>query len=77
MQFRRHVADASAGLSLDSDEDTIIITDAALWTFSIPTVLNFPLAAGVWQYDFETTDAAGFVRTYFGGTLTVERDVTR
>ena len=48
----------------------ITITDAAGWTFAVPPVI-LPLAAGDWILHFKTTDAAGAVKTWFAGTLTI------
>lgn len=77
MQFRRDPDDGLVALDLSTDDDSIVIEDAANWEFSIPSVTPFPLGNGVWYYDFETIDTSGNKRTYFKGTITVQRDTTR
>jgi hypothetical protein len=77
MFFRENFDSPDTVLELSTSDGTITITNAAAWTFVIPEILDFPLRAGTWVYDFETTDTAGFVRTYFGGTIKIWRDVSR
>ena len=77
IQFKTKQDDQIPALTLSTESGGIVILDAALWRFNIPRVINFPLGAGIWVWDFETTDVTGFVRTYLKGTLTITRDVTR
>lgn len=77
MYFRETFDSPDTVLELSTVDGTITITNAATWTFVVPEIIAFPLKAGTWVYDFETTDAAGFIRTYFGGTIKIWRDVTR
>jgi hypothetical protein len=51
----------------------ITITDQATWLITVPAQA-LPLAVGQWSWDFETTDAAGVIRTLYKGTLTITRD---
>lgn len=51
----------------------ITITDPATWLITVPAQ-GLPLAVGQWAWDFETTDAAGVIRTLYKGTLTITRD---
>lgn len=56
-------------------EGTITINDAATWDVTIPPTL-MPLEKGDWHWDFETTDAAGVVRTLYHGVLKLTCDVS-
>lgn len=66
----------SPSLSLDSDTTGITINDAATWDFTIGAIQTSSLAAGVYSYDLETTDAAGTIRTEFAGTWPIISQVT-
>lgn len=59
-----------------ADADELVIDDADAWAFTAPAQ-DLPLAAGKWYYDIQCTDAAGDIRTYIAGTLTIIQDVTR
>ena len=70
-------AEDPAGHELSTDDAAeLVIDDAAAWTLRAPAQ-SLPLAAGKWFFDIQFTDAAGDVRTYVSGTLTVLQDVTR
>lgn len=75
MQWRRSPGAAAIGHSIDSDDGITILDDDA-WTFAI-VAQALPLAAGVWHYDFETTDSVGRVRTYISGTHEIQQDTSR
>ena len=53
----------------------ITITNATTWMAQIPRQI-LPLVAGVYSWDFETTDALGVVQTFYGGRQTMIQDVT-
>ena len=72
MQFRKaQEIDAEVGLTLDSDDGTITITDANAWTFVVPPVERLTLEPGVWHWSIYTIDADNIRETYFIGTLEV------
>ena len=76
MDIRVNADSASASKALTSGGGDITIDNAATWEFTVePFAMD--LAAGPYVYDVETTDAAGTVRTYLSGSLTVVQDVTR
>jgi len=54
---------------------TIEINDPAAWYVIIPPQA-LPLKAGNYEWDFETTDADGIVRTIYDGILKVTQDVS-
>lgn len=56
-------------------QGTIIIDDANTWEMSIDDQ-DLDLEAGRWRWDFETTDAAGAIRTLYKGVLTIKQDET-
>lgn len=51
----------------------ITIVDVVTWHIEI-AAQPLPLAAGVWTWDFETTDVAGAIRTLYAGQLTISQD---
>ena len=65
------------GFALSDDpevgEGTITITDDGTYEFDIPRQV-LGLAAGTWEYDFETTDTEGMPTTWFRGKLKVIQD---
>jgi len=67
----------TAALELDSDATGITINTATAgaWSFTID-VIEVSLAAGFYQYDLETTDAAGTVRTEFSGQWEILTQIT-
>ena len=67
----------ACGFKSDQTEGfgTISIDDPAAWLVSI-AAQPLPMSAGTYEWDFETTDAAGTVRTLYGGTIRVRQDVT-
>ena len=72
MQFRRaQEIDAEVGLTLDSADGTITITDANAWEFEVPPVERFMLEPGVWHWSIYTIDAENIRGTYFIGTIEV------
>jgi hypothetical protein len=73
MIFKKRSKQSTNDLVLTSSgaTPTIIINDDVTWDLTIPRILDFPLAAGVWHYVFKTIDIDGFKRTYFGGTITL------
>jgi hypothetical protein len=77
IQIRRRHDDADALVSLHSGSGGgISIDDAAAWEVSVARrVLDLP--AGRYVHDVEFTDAAGEVRTYLAGSLSVGKQVTR
>ena len=76
MGFKKRYEDIEYALLLTTEDGTIVINDAGDWDFTVPPVLNFPLGAGTWLYDFETINVDGFKRTYLGGTMTITKDVS-
>ena len=73
MQFRRSGIVGDELLSLDG---SIIIQSAANWELSIPS-RSLSLSVGKWDYDLETTDSAGVIKTYIKGSIAVANDITR
>jgi len=75
IQFRSASGDLGYELSTTpvTGKGTITVVDAATWEFEVP-VQPLPLDAGVWSWDFETTDANGVVLTPYEGTLKVNQD---
>ena len=72
MQFRKaKEVDAEVGLTLDSADGTITITDAEAWEFEVPPVERFTLDPGVWHWSIYTIDEANIRETYFIGTIEV------
>jgi hypothetical protein len=77
MQFRKALEiDSEVGLTLDSDEGTITITDADAWEFEVPPVSRFTLEPGVWHWSIYTIDADNIRETYYIGTLEVKNTPT-
>jgi hypothetical protein len=56
-------------------EGTVTIVDATTWEMTIPEQ-DLPLDAGRWEWDLETTDTNGTVKTYYRGTQPVTGDKT-
>jgi hypothetical protein len=56
-------------------EGTIAIVNAVTWEMTIPEQ-DLPLEAGRWDWDLETTDVNGRVKTYYKGTQPVIGDKT-
>lgn len=73
MQFRKT---AGPGAELTTENGLMGIVSAAGWELSIPAQ-SLPLVAGRWNYDIETTDIAGTVKTYVAGTILITEDITR
>lgn len=76
IQFRKQWDSRPAGATLDTDNGGIAISDASTWLVVVPPQ-KLPLAPGLWRWDYETTDAAGTVKTFMYGTLTVLEDISR
>ena len=81
MQFRNKTTKA-LGYELNSDplegEGTIVIEDSEAYIFSIPEQA-LPLAAGEWEWDFETHTTATKSETpltWLKGTMSVKGDIT-
>lgn len=77
MHFKKSADDIDPELALSSADDTIVIEDAAEWSFSVPVIKDFPLDAGTWHWDIEVTDTEGEIHTPVWGTLPVTKDITR
>lgn len=76
ISFRKGAFAKEARVTLDSAAGSILIEDAAGWHFrAIAQTLDLP--AGTWNYDVETTDTNGRVKTYLAGTLNVVKQVTQ
>lgn len=70
-QFKTDIYTTTISATIDSGSG-ITITDANLWTFSIPDqviALNYSETPYVWGMLF--TDANGLLHTYLSGTATV------
>jgi hypothetical protein len=76
MQFRESKVAVLPSATLSTEDGSIIINNAADWEFTIP-VQNLPLTAGIYDWQFQTTDSQGNVQTYMQGTLQVYLDVVR
>ena len=63
--------DGVAQLTLTSANSTITIDDAANWDFTVNPILSFPLSAGIYSWEIETTDAGGRIKVYPKGTIEV------
>lgn len=77
LQFREKRTKAlgyafASGIPVDGI-GTITIVSASLYTFNIPEQV-LPLPAGVWMWDFETTDINGLPTTWVQGTMRVRQD---
>ena len=68
----------TTSLTLDSATSGVTITTATAgaWDFSIDAIQTVTLAAGVYSYDLETTDAASTIRTEFSGTWEILEQIT-
>ena len=78
MSFGSTEEDATPDLVLTSAGGDITITDATTpsWVFTVDPITPFnTLAAGVWFWDLWTTDAAGNVKVYVGGSIEVEPSI--
>ena len=69
-------AGGDASLTLDSNNATITINDAATWDFTINRIAAVSLDAGIYAYDMQTTAADGTIRTETSGTWTILPEVT-
>jgi hypothetical protein len=80
MQFRESkvavLPAATLSTAPSASEGTITINTATTWDFTIP-VQNLPLAAGTYDWQFQTTDSQGSIQTYMRGTIEVLLDVVR
>jgi len=72
--FRR--ATGALGYKLKSvpgtGEGAITIANQTTWLVTVPEQA-LPLDVGSWLWDFETTDAAGVIRTLYHGTITITK----
>lgn len=59
----------------DVDDGTITIDDSVIWELTVVGQV-LPLDVGVWDWDFETTDADGVIRTIYKGTLSIVEEQT-
>lgn len=77
LHFRsRPDAPGDPALELGSATGEIVILDAAAWQIRIPEQI-LALEPGTWVYDMETVSSTGRTKTYVGGSLLVEHDITR
>ena len=53
----------------------VTVLDGALWELQVPEQMVPGLVEGVWDWNMETTPEDGLVKTYVGGTQTVNADV--
>jgi hypothetical protein len=53
-------------------EGQITISNIDTWLIIVPEQV-LPLAVGPWNWDFETTDAAGVIRTLYKGVLNITK----
>jgi len=69
---------AVASLTLDSDATgvTINVATAGAWDFTIDEINPVTLTTGWYNYDLETTDAAGVISTEFKGTWQILSETT-
>ena len=78
MQFRDHKTDA-LGYELNTtpgiDEGSITISNTVTWEILVPVQI-IDLPEGRYNWDFECTDAAGYVITTYKGAMKVKQDVT-
>jgi hypothetical protein len=77
MQFRD--SDGNLGYELNTvvevGKGLITILDADIWDVLV-NIQILPLDTGRWDWDFETTDNNGVVRTLYKGILKVIGDIT-
>lgn len=52
----------------------VMITYPNPWQFVIPPLTPFPLNAGTYTWNIETTDSDGIIKTYLAGTIQVLQD---
>ncbi len=77
MQFRESKVAVLPSATLSTEPNGgIVINNASTWSFTIP-VQNLPLTAGIYDWQFQTTDSQGNVQTYMQGTLQVYLDIVR
>jgi hypothetical protein len=77
----RHKVSGTLGLRLTSIStqtipSSITIINGTTWEFSVPERILL-LDVGSWEWDFETTDSQGVVRTLYYGDLVIVKDITR
>lgn len=60
-------------LGEEEEGGDLVIVDANTWVIEAPEQL-LPLKAGVYNWDFETIDSNGVVRTLYKGTFTITQD---
>ena len=61
-------------LMLTSAAGQIVITSASDWQFTVNAITPFPLPAGTFYWNIETTDSAGSIKTYLVGTILIIND---
>lgn len=71
IQFRMNSDSAPAKLTLDTDGNGLVITDAADWEFSVNEVKRLPLEPGRWYFDIRCIDTQNTCKTYVRGWLNV------
>jgi hypothetical protein len=74
MELREDI-DAPATFTLSTTDNTIVITNAAQGTFTIPPIL-VDIPFGKYLYDIQITFANGVVKTYVEGTWEIVADIT-
>lgn len=60
----------------DSATSGVTIDDASAWTFTWDEIAAIDLDAGYYSIEFETTDAAGGIRTYMTGTWQIYQGIS-
>lgn len=76
MQFRESKVAVLPSATLSTEDGSIEINNASTWDFTVP-VQNLALTAGIYDWQFQTTDSQGSVQTYMQGTLQVHLDIVR
>jgi hypothetical protein len=74
IEFREDV-DAPVALTLSTEDNTIVVTDASQGTFTIPPIL-VDIPFNKYLYDLQVTFANGVVKTYLSGTWEIVADIT-
>lgn len=75
MELREDI-DAPAVFTLSTTDSTIVITNPAQGTFTIPPIL-VDIPFGKYLYDIQITFANGVVKTYVDGSWEITADITK